>query len=209
LKQAVLLVALTAACSTSTPVPVALPHRTAPPTPVRAATAPSAKPLRWTTGPALPVAVSEVGVSVLGSSIHVLGGYVAGRPHSTTHLVFDATTRRWHRAAPLPQALDHVGTVSLGGLVWAVGGYGDTPGGSTGVWSWDPTKDSWTAHAPLPNPRAAGVCIVLGGRLHYVGGKSNGRDVAEHDVYDPATNRWTTAAPMITPPVPSWEAGST
>jgi N-acetylneuraminic acid mutarotase len=40
---------------------------------------------------------------------------------------------------------------------------------------------------------------VLDGRLHLIGGKTTGgADTGEHDVYDPATDRWTTAAPMPT-----------
>ncbi|MCW2620585.1 MAG: Kelch repeat type 1-containing protein, partial [Frankiales bacterium] len=46
---------------------------------------------------------------------------------------------------------------------------------------------------------AAGVAVVLGGEIHYVGGRSGGLETGEHDVYDPATDRWATAAPMPTP----------
>ena len=42
------------------------------------------------------------------------------------------------------------------------------------------------------------MAVAQAGRLHYVGGKTRGQDTGEHDVYDPATNRWTTAAPMPT-----------
>src|SRR3982750_3965409 len=38
---------------------------------------------RWTEAAPLPVGVSEVGVALVGRRIHVLGGYVAGRAHST------------------------------------------------------------------------------------------------------------------------------
>jgi hypothetical protein len=136
--------------------------------------------------------VSEVGVAALGTSVHVVGGYVGGHPRSTTHLVLYTVTGRWHRAAPLPVAADHVGVVALHGLLWAVGGYGDP----TAVRSWDPATDRWTSHAALPSGRAAGVCVVLGGRIHYIGGKSNGADVSSHLVYDPATDHWSSLAPV-------------
>ena len=42
------------------------------------------------------------------------------------------------------------------------------------------------------------MAVVLAGKIHYLGGKSGGVDVAEHDVYDPATKTWVTAAPMPT-----------
>ena len=102
------------------------------------------------------------------------------------------TSGRWHKAAPLPIAADHVGVVALDGRLWAVGGYGEP----TALRSWDPSTDVWSSHRALPSPRAAGVCVALGGRIHYVGGKSNGADVSSHLVYDPLTDRWSTAAPV-------------
>jgi N-acetylneuraminic acid mutarotase len=141
------------------------------------------------------VAVSEVGVAVLGDELHVVGGYVAGRPHSRTHLVLDLSTGVWHRAAPLPVALDHVGVAALHGELWAVGGYGTT-GASARVLRWNPTSDGWSDGPPLPSPRAAGLCVVLDGRIHYVGGKRGAAELHDHLVLD--GGRWRLAAPMPT-----------
>ena len=40
--------------------------------------------------------------------------------------------------------------------------------------------------------------MALGGRLHLVGGRTKDGDTGRHDVYDPAADRWTVAAPMPT-----------
>lgn len=158
---------------------------------------------RWYQGSRLPLAVSEVGVALLGGEVHVLGGYVAGRPHSRTHLVLNLATGRWRTAAPLPVALDHVAAVAVGSgpsvRLLAMGGYGSAGRPTDGVYSYDPADDRWTARARLAVPRAAGVAVLAGGLVHYIGGKSAAGDTGEHDVYDPTRNRWSTAPPMPTP----------
>lgn len=158
---------------------------------------------RWTQGRRLPVAVSEVGVALLGTEVHVLGGYVGGRAHSRTHLVLDLGSGRWRTAAPLPLALDHVGAVAVGsgtaGRVLVIGGYGAAGRPTSGVYAYDPTNDRWTARASLPVPRAAGVAVAVNGLVHVLGGRAPSGDTAEHDVYDPVHDRWSLAAPMPTP----------
>ena len=134
-------------------------------------------------------------MAVLGDQLHVVGGYVDGRPHSRTHLVLDLSTGTWHRAAPLPLPLDHVGVVALHGELWAVGGYG-TSGATARVLRWTPASDSWSDGPTLPSPRAAGVCVVLDDRIHYVGGKRGSTELHDHLVLD--RGRWRTAAPMPT-----------
>jgi hypothetical protein len=157
---------------------------------------------RWSTGARLPVAVSEVGVAVLGGQVHVVGGYIGGRAHSSTHLVYDVAAGRWRTAAPLPARLDHVAAAAVGtgssARLLAIGGYGTAGGPTSAVYAYDPRSNTWTTRAPLPVARAAGVAVVAGGKVHYIGGKAPGGDTGEHDVYDPATNRWSTAAPLPT-----------
>jgi hypothetical protein len=105
-----------AACSGGPPsaAPESTPSSTTPaPTPAPTGI-PALSTARWSPGPPLPVGVSEVGVALVGRQIHVVGGYVAGTPHSTTHLVYDVDTQTWRTGAPLPVALDHVGTATIG-----------------------------------------------------------------------------------------------
>jgi N-acetylneuraminic acid mutarotase len=53
--------------------------------------------------------------------------------------------------------------------------------------------------APLPTPRGALAAAQLDGRIHAVGGVGlNGKNTSAHESYDPATNRWTSRAPLPT-----------
>ena len=156
---------------------------------------------RWATGAPLPVAVSEVGVASLGGQVHVLGGYVAGKAHSRTHLVYDVASGRWRRAAPLPVALDHVGAAVVGSgasaRLLSIGGYGSA-GPTRAVYAYDATTDAWSVRASLPVARAAGVAVTVSGLVHYIGGRGSQGDTGEHDIYDPARDRWSVATPMPT-----------
>jgi N-acetylneuraminic acid mutarotase len=52
----------------------------------------------------------------------------------------------------------------------------------------------------MPAPQAAGGAARLGERIHVVGGSVTGRgNTPAHAVYDPATDSWSTAAPLPTP----------
>src|SRR5512133_2670811 len=52
-----------------------------------------------------------------------------------------------------------------------------------------------SALPPLPSTRGALAAAVLDGKIHAVGGVGwRGRNTPAHEVYDPATNRWTALA---------------
>lgn len=56
----------------------------------------------------------------------------------------------------------------------------------------------WEPRAPLPLPRSEMAwATAWAGKLHVIGGYAEGRvDRPYHHVYDPATDRWTEAAPL-------------
>jgi len=52
----------------------------------------------------------------------------------------------------------------------------------------------------LSGPQGGGVLASVGGMLHAIGGRVTGDDVfGTHNVYNPATNSWSEAAPLPTP----------
>ncbi|PZR77174.1 MAG: hypothetical protein DLM52_05080 [Chthoniobacterales bacterium] len=94
------------------------------------------------------------------------------------------------------------GTVRLNGIYqqdygthWAL----DLDGGA----GWRTTTKSGQLLAPMPNPRNHMGGTTLNGKLYAIGGQHLGKQDStaqnEVDVYDPATNSWTQAAPMPRP----------
>lgn len=64
---------------------------------------------------------------------------------------------------------------------------------------YDPVTDRWAARPWAPHFHARGAAGVIQGKLYVVGGDYFGRDASANlDMYDPATNKWTTLAPIPT-----------
>ena len=60
---------------------------------------------------------------------------------------------------------------------------------------------TWAQKAPLPVPVGEVGVAELGGRVYVVGGQERRTadvvdNLARHDVYDPLTDTWLTAAPL-------------
>jgi N-acetylneuraminic acid mutarotase len=99
---------------------------------------------------------------------------------------------------------------AVGGTLFIIGGF-DPGGGNRPVEStyadsgvteaYDPVADTWQLDlAPMPTPRDHAAAAEFGGRVHVFGGRSPalGFTASTHEVYDPSTNSWTTAAALPT-----------
>ena len=94
----------------------------------------------------------------------------------------------------------------LDGKIYAIGGFvgQDHKGSIDRVFEYDPASDAWRALAPLSTPRGSVSAAVLDGKIYVIGGRVTTADgdwhsngvVATHEVYDPATGKWTEAAPL-------------
>ncbi len=51
----------------------------------------------------------------------------------------------------------------------------------------------------MPTPRGALAVAVLDGKLHAVGGYTRDSNTGAHEVYDPETDSWSSAAPLQVP----------
>jgi N-acetylneuraminic acid mutarotase len=90
------------------------------------------------------------------------------------------------------------------GRIYAIGGlYGGAFLGTVEVY--DPAMNSWSAVAPMPTPHRLGLAAAAGpdGRIYAIGGIAGNLLTPTFSnmvqVYDPATNSWSTAAPMPSP----------
>jgi hypothetical protein len=110
-------------------------------------------------------------------------------------------------SAPAPAALSTPRNLlavvaSVDGTVWAIGG-SDAAAYRNTVEQLDPLAGTWRARAPLPKARhALAAAAGTDGRLFVLGGvvgNASGTPLGEVDVYSPADDRWTLAAPLPTP----------
>jgi N-acetylneuraminic acid mutarotase len=71
------------------------------------------------------------------------------------------------------------------------------------AWVFDLGTRTWSALPPMPTPRSGTAKAVVNGRIHILGGEGCIGDLGgvfrSHEVYDPRTNTWSLAPPMLTP----------
>jgi non-specific serine/threonine protein kinase len=144
-----------------------------------------------------PIALQEVGSTVQGSVVWVVGG-LDGALNPTNEVAgYDTTIDSWTTGPPLPTALHGAMATTYHGEVVVLGGWAMQGGQGTSNLVFALRNGGWTPLPPMPTPRAAGGAVVVGDRLVVAGGQAEGHDVAETDVFDGTT--WTKAAPILTP----------
>ena len=158
----------------------------------------------WSEGAPMPTGTERgaAAVGVIGDKIYVAGGYRDGSVADFS--AYDTLTGTWQTLPPLPEARDHLVGGAVGTTFFAIGG---RTGGIEGLRgqtdAFDLATGVWTARAPIPTARGGAAAAVLDGRIHVAGGEGNPATAsgvfAEHDAYDPATDSWSTLAPMRTP----------
>ena len=160
----------------------------------------------WTTEPSMPTARGNLAAATdLNGRIYAIGGYLPPPANYDVNTVeaYDPTTGTWSTVAPMPTARDGlVAVTGLDGHIYAIGGESNGTFVST-VEAYDPGTNTWTTLASMPTPTwrmaaAAGPdgrIYVLGGDT-IVGGNAVFLNTAE--AYNPATNTWTSLAPMST-----------
>src|SRR5919202_3477224 len=111
-------------------------------------------------------------------------------------------------AAPMGIArAAHTATLLPTGQVVVVGGHDGSRRGANALGSaerYDPAADRWTAVRPMVAPRAYHTATLLpDGRILVVGGRGGnaqgGAALNTVELYNPATDTWTGAAPLATP----------
>lgn len=173
----------------------------------------------WSTRAAPPLEVHHAQAVTHEGKAYLVSGFTGGFPDEQplTHvLVYDPATDRWSQGAAIPEDRRRgaAGVVNVDGTVYLVGG--NTRGHNSGYVAWADTLDlasgTWTRLPDAPRPRDHFHAAVVGGKVYAAGGRLSSHDtgqsfaltVAEVDVYDPASQRWSTLAQ----PLPTPRAGS-
>jgi len=156
----------------------------------------AANPGKWVEQPRLPIPTGEHAVIECQGNIHVIAGYARHRVDGNFHQVFDSKAGNWSLKAAFPLPCNHVAGVSIGSKVYTFGGFIEQnrcPHSKCYVY--DTATDQWSPIAGLARPRGAISAIVLDGKIHLLGGRDV-RSVEWHEIYDPATDKYTILAGM-------------
>jgi N-acetylneuraminic acid mutarotase len=160
----------------------------------------------WTIKAPMPTARVGASAVTISGRIYAVGGQVASNGFCTPTLeVYDPVTDNWATKAPMPTARCYLAAAAIDGKLYAAGG---TPNADSGLGLstlevYDPATDTWATKASMPTPRYILAGAAMEGKLYAVGG-SNPAGLHQYvtlsalEAYDPATDTWTTRAPMPT-----------
>jgi len=171
---------------------------------------------RWMKAAPFPEPDEELYGVTANGKMYVIGGFGGGRGRGINY-EYDAAADKWTLKKPMARPAHHQAMAEYRGKIYVFGGFvAPATGGAGGwepidnVWEYDPAADSWKALAPLPFKRGSAVAVQVGGKIYVIGGATTAegskdvaignnttvRNLTTNDVYDVATNTWTSAAPM-------------
>jgi N-acetylneuraminic acid mutarotase len=132
---------------------------------------------------------------VLATASNTAGGGTASIPPS-------GATGLWSRAASLATGREeHTATLLANGRVLVAGGTDGRGKVLASAELYDPVRDRWTAAGSMAATRIGHTATLLpSGKVLVAGGlvlPFPAPSLASTELYDPATNRWSPAAPMI------------
>ncbi|MFL5946150.1 MAG: Kelch repeat-containing protein [Gaiellaceae bacterium] len=140
----------------------------------------------WQTGPALPLARSEVASAAWRGRVVVAGGYLPDGRSSSRVDLYDRRARRWSRLPDLPLPVNHAMAAAGNGRLYVVGGYGAERA------AFVLNAGTWRRLPSLPLPRAAAGAAVIGRTLYVAGGVGPAGVAKSMLAYDIARRRWRT-----------------
>jgi N-acetylneuraminic acid mutarotase len=155
----------------------------------------------WELGPPLPQPNNHGMAAAVNGKVYLIGGQttdLSEGPYVDSVYELDPAKGQWVEKERMPTARSSGVAVVLNGLIYVAGGR--PPHGSDFA-VYDPLADRWQVLPNLPSQRNHLTGAAIGGRIHVVGGRLgqglSALMTTAHEVFDPGTGTWTTAAPML------------
>jgi N-acetylneuraminic acid mutarotase len=155
----------------------------------------------WSLGPQLPAPNNHGMAASVNGKIYLIGGQTSDasdQGYQNTVYELDPAAGVWVTKAPMPTARGAAVAVVLDGKIYVAGG---RPPRGNDFAVYDPATDSWEVLPNLPSQRNHFTGAAINGRVHFVGGRLghglSPQMTTAHEVYDPQTRTWSTAAPML------------
>ena len=176
----------------------------------------------WKKGAPFPEPDEELYGVTTNGKLYVFGGWDNGKARGAAY-EYDPATNKWTKKSTMPRLTHHAALAAANGKIYMMGGFvppKDTAipvGGAwepiDSAWEYDPAADSWKSLAPLPGKRGSAIAAEVGGKIYVIGGATTmegskdtyfsffgpSRVLGTNEVYDPATNKWESRAPMSVP----------
>jgi N-acetylneuraminic acid mutarotase len=154
----------------------------------------------WALGPALPQLNNHGMAASVNGKAYLIGGQTTADGESYVDNVYELDPARgtWVEKARMPTARSGGVAVVHDGKIYVAGG---RPPRGHDFAVYLPTTDRWEVLPDLPTQRNHITGAAINGRIHVVGGRLgpglSPLKTTAHEVFDPQTRTWTTAAPML------------
>ena len=156
---------------------------------------------RWELGPLLPQPNNHGMAVGVNGRIYLIGGQttdLSEGPYVDTVYELDPVTGVWTAKAPMPTARSSGVAIVHNDKIYVAGG---RPPRGADFAVYDPAANAWEVLPNLPSQRNHLTGAAIDGRIHVVGGRlGQGLSAAMttvHEVFNPQTRTWSTAAPMF------------
>lgn len=119
--------------------------------------------------------------------------------------IYDAPTNTWSPTTPIPEARIESAVIMLrSGLVMVIGGTDAHGKVLKSAYLFDSQREAWMRAADMTTARSAptavvlhdGRVLVLGGAAGWSGQQPVPDDIGDAEIFDPATNSWSSTPPM-------------
>jgi N-acetylneuraminic acid mutarotase len=169
----------------------------------------------WTTEAPMQQARSALSVAVVNGKIYAIGGStLQGSPPYTGGIVgtneeYDPATDTWVFKTPMPTPRTGFGIAVYNNKIYCIGGEvtykNDNKPPLTNVNEvYDPATNTWETKEPMPTPRYGMRANIVNGKIYLIGGYDPDISIdsgasTHNEVYDPATDTWSTKTPIPHP----------
>ena len=157
----------------------------------------------WVSKALMHEARSGLGVAVSNNKIYAVGG-TGNSGFCTFNEEYDIATDEWKFKAPMPTARRDFGIAVANNKIFCIGGktqeFNDI--GVNEVYNIE--TDTWETKTSMPSTRGCFQANIVDGKIYLIGGyewvnETSGADSSRNEVYDIATDTWTTETALPTP----------
>jgi len=149
--------------------------------------------------------VKITAVGFVGDKAYIVGGGIGSlSPRLDMVLIYDFAADSWTVGPAIPAETQFYFAAAVDGIVYAGSNDWNIPGPlvSPLFMAFDPAAGTWTTKAPMPTPRTHLATAVLGNKIFTIGGSTTCCPIdapsSVVEVYDPASNTWSTVASLAT-----------
>ena len=155
----------------------------------------------WETRADMPSPRAGHTVTNINGKLYAIGGSSGNTVYSYND-VYDPITDTWTSLTPMPTAREYSASIPYDGKIYVIGGRSSLFDFSSVVEIYDPLTDTWSTGTDMPTPRSTIAAGLVGNKIYVTGGFNaginGGAALTLTEAYEPATDTWSAAPPMIT-----------